>query len=413
MDRTLAGADKMVGDAGVAALCMDVLAPAHHGGAFCLGTFAVSAAEPDQDRSCVLMSSFVPAILDQINLPPKLVRTVRAIGEHKGRQDLYRLQAPEKLENLRQIAVIQSVESSNRIEGVTAAPERLRALMAERTTPQNRSEGEIAGYRDVLTTIHSAAADIPFTHTVVLQLHRDLMKYSTQPGGSWKAASNGIEEVRADGSRFIRFMPTAPHLTPDAMTDLHRNFAAALAAGVHDPLVLIPLYVLDFLCIHPFADGNGRMSRLLSVLALYHQGYEVVRYISLERLIEATKESYYDTLHRASQGWHENRHDPMPWIDYWLSTLLGACREMESRIGELASDQGAKADIVVMAVDRMLGTFSISDVQAACPSVSRDWIKAVLDQLKKQGRIELVGRGRGARWRKLMPPAPEMGEPLA
>ncbi len=347
------------------------------------------------------MASFVPAFLNRLSLPPKLVQSIRAIGEHKGRQDLYRLQAPEKLENLRQVAVIQSVESSNRIEGVTATPARLKALMTQKATPQDRSEGEIAGYRDVLATIHGAAADIPFTDTIVLQLHRDLMKYSTQPGGAWKAATNEIEERRPDGTRFTRFAPTAPHLTPAAMADLHRDFAAALRADVHDPLVLIPLYVLDFLCIHPFTDGNGRMARLLSALALYQQGYEAARYISLEHLIETTKEGYYDTLYRASQGWHEHNHDPLPWIDYWLSTLLGAYRELDSRIGDLTTDHGTKADIVVTAVDRMLGTFSISDVQAACPSVSRIWIKNVLDELKREGRLEVIGRGRGAKWRKV------------
>ncbi|MAJ62365.1 MAG: cell filamentation protein Fic [Alphaproteobacteria bacterium] len=348
------------------------------------------------------MPSFSPDFLNHLSVPPHLVRTIRAIGEHKGRQDLYRLQAPEKLENLRQVAVIQSVESSNRIEGVTAPPERLKALLAEKTTPQDRSEGEIAGYRDVLATIHGAAMDIPFTDAVVLQLHRDLMKYSTQPGGAWKAAPNEIEEVRPDGTRFIRFDPTAPHLTPTAMADLHREFAAALKSGEHDPLILVPLYVLDFLCIHPFTDGNGRMARLLSALALYQQGYDVARYISLERLIETTKEGYYDTLYRASQGWHEDGHDPMPWIDYWLGILLGAYREMESRVGELTTDQGTKADIVVAAVDRMLGDFSISELQAACPSVSRIWIKNVLDELKRDGRLEVVGRGRGSKWRKVL-----------
>ena len=174
-----------------------------------------------------------------------------------------------------------------------------------------------------------------------------------------------------------------------------------MKAGRVEPLLLIAMYVLDFLCIHPFLDGNGRMARLLSVLLLHQQGYEVGRYISLERLIEQTKESYYDTLYRASQGWHEDRHDPLPWISYWLGTVLAAYREFESRMGELATGHGAKTDIVLSAVDRMIGSFSISELQAACPSVSRDWIKIVLGQLKKEGRLTLSGRGRSARWRKV------------
>jgi Fic family protein len=346
------------------------------------------------------LSSFATPFLASLAVPPRMVQTIRLIGEHKGRQELYRLQAPEKLENLRQVAVIQSVESSNRIEGVVAAPGRLEALMREKTTPRDRSEGEIAGYRDVLATVHESAADIPFSETVVLQLHRDLMKFSTTEGGRWKVAQNEIEEVRPDGTRFVRFSPTPPHLTEAAMRLLHQRFREAINDGQHDPLILIPLYVLDFLCIHPFLDGNGRMARLLSVLALYHQGYEVGRYISLERLIEDTKQSYYETLYRSSQGWHESRHDALPWVEYWLGTLLAGYREMEGRIGKLSTGHGSKTDIVVLAVDRMLGSFSISELEAACPTVSRDWIKSVLEQLRKEGRIELTGRGRGARWRK-------------
>jgi Fic family protein len=351
------------------------------------------------------MPSFSRALLDRLAVPPDVVQTIRQIGEHKGRQELYRVQAPEKLENLRQIAMIQSVESSNRIEGVVAAEGRVEALVRENSEPQNRSEGEIAGYRDVLATIHAHAVDIQLSDNVVLQLHRDLMKYVPGAGGAWKSAPNEIEEVLPDGTRRIRFMPTAPHLTPTAMQALQRDFAAEMKTGRIEPLILIALYVLDFLCIHPFLDGNGRMARLVTVLLLHQQGYDVSRYISLELLIEQTKESYYDTLYRASQGWHEDRHDPLPWIAYWLGIVLAAYREFESRIGRLTTGHGTKTDIVLSAVDRMMGSFSISELQAACPSVSRDWIKVVLKQLKREGRLRLSGRGRNARWRRV-----EMGE---
>jgi Fic family protein len=338
--------------------------------------------------------------LDGLAAPPELVQIIRQIGEHKGRQDLLRLQAPEKLENLRQVAVIQSVESSNRIEGVTAPKERLAELVREKTTPRNRSEGEIAGYRDVLATIHASAADIPFTDNIVLQLHRDLMQYGTGTGGKWKTTQNEIEETRADGTRFIRFTPTPPHQTAEAMRGLHEAFRVGMKEGKYEPLILIALYVLDFLCIHPFLDGNGRMSRLLSVLALYHQGYEVGRYISLERIIEQTKESYYETLFIASQGWHEGAHNPMPWVSYWLGTVLAAYRELESRVGAMATGHGTKADIVIATIDRIKGSFNLAELEAACPSVGRDWIRALLGQLKREGRLTSEGRGRGARWRK-------------
>jgi Fic family protein len=346
------------------------------------------------------MPSFARTLLDRLAVPAGLVQTIRQIGEHKGRQELYHVQAPEKLENLRQVAMIQSVESSNRIEGVVAPKGRVEALVREKSTPQNRSEGEIAGYRDVLATIHNHAGDIRLSDNVVLQLHRDLMQYGTGAGGAWKTAANEIEEVGPDGTRRIRFTPTPPHLTAAAMHALHRAFSDEMKAGQIEPLILIALYVLDFLCIHPFLDGNGRVARLLAVLLLHQQGYEIGRYISLERLIERTKESYYDTLYRASQRWHQDKHDPMPWIEYLLSTLLGAYREFETRIGRLATGHGTKTDIVLTAIDQMIGSFSISELQTACPSVSRDWIKIVLDQLKKEGQLKLSGRGRNARWRK-------------
>lgn len=346
------------------------------------------------------MPSLSRAVLDRLAIPADLVQTIRQIGEHKGRQELYRVQAPEKLENLRRVAMIQSVESSNRIEGVVAAKGRVEALVTGNTTPQNRPEGEIAGYRDVLATIHDHAADIRLGDNVVLQFHRDRMKYATAAGGTWKTVSNEIEEIRPNGTRRIRFTPTAPHLTPAAMQMLHRDFGEEMKSGRIEPLILIALYVLDFLCIHPFLDGNGRMARLLSVLLLHQQEYEVGRYISLERLTENTKESYYDTLYRASQNWHDDRHDPLPWISYWLGVVLAAYREFERRMGELATEHGTKTDIVLSAIDNMMGSFSVSELQALCPSVSRDWIKIVLSQLKKEGRLSLSGRGRNARWRK-------------
>ena len=344
------------------------------------------------------MSSFNKEFINNLAVPPRLVQVIRQIGEYKGKQELFRLNAPEKLENLRQVAIIQSVESSNRIEGVTAPKERLEALIQDKTTPQNRSEGEIAGYRDVLSTIHAYSENIAFTDNVVLQLHRDLMKYSAIPGGRWKATQNEIEEKRPDGTKFIRFSPTAPHLTADAMQNLHLSFKEELQEGTVEPLILVALYVLDFLCIHPFSDGNGRMSRLLSVLALYHQGYEVGRYISLEKLIEQTKESYYNTLYNASLQWHESRHNPLAWVDYWLSTVLAAYRELETRIGHMTTGYGVKTDIVLTAIDKQLTSFSISDLETLCPSVDRDWIKTILERLKREGRLKLVGRGRGAKW---------------
>ena len=345
------------------------------------------------------MNSFGQVYLDKLVVPQRIITMIRKLGEHKGRQDLYKKQAPEMLENLRQVALIQSTESSNRIEGIVADEKRLRAIVEEKAKPANRPEAEIAGYRDVLNTIHQSHEHIPFTERVVLQLHRDLMKYVGGHGGAWKSTQNEITETLPDKTQRIRFTPIAPHLTEEAMRTLHGRFADLERGHELDPLLLIPLYLLDFLCIHPFLDGNGRLARLASLLLLYHHGYEVGRYVSLERIIEQTKQSYYDTLYTSSQGWHESRHDVLPWTEYFLSTLLAAYDEFESRFGRVSKGHGSKTDMIRNAVDGFIADFSITDVEKACPKVSRDMIRHVLGQLREAGVILPVGKGRGAKWR--------------
>lgn len=346
------------------------------------------------------MPSFSETSLNTLRITPQMLQTIRLLGEFKGRQDMFRLRAPEKLENLRQVALIESVESSNRIEGYVASPPRLRALVAGSAAPVDRPEAEIAGYRDVLATVHESRDAIPMTPQTVLQLHRDMSRYAPDPGGRWKSAPNVIEQTMPDGQRLVRFQPTLPHLTETAVARLHEDFADRLSRLVHEPLVLIALYVLDFLCIHPFADGNGRMSRLLTVLALYRQGYDVARYVSLERIVEETKDSYYETLHIASEGWHEDAHDPQPWIDYFLSVLLRAYRELDEGVAAQQTAQGGKTDLVIAAIDRMGDSFRIGDITDLCPSVSRGLIKGVLNDLKEQGALSTSGSGRGARWQR-------------
>lgn len=347
------------------------------------------------------MKSFAPAFLDKIVIPQRLITTIRQIGEYKGKQELYKQQAPEMLENLRQVAMIQSTESSNRLEGIVADEKRLRALVAEKTAPANRSEAEIAGYRDVLNTIHASYDHIPFTDNVVLQLHRDLMKYSGKEGGRWKSAANEITETLPDGSKQIRFVPVAPHQTAEHMRILHERYSELCKGQDWEPLLLIPFYVLDFLCIHPFLDGNGRMARLLTVLLLYHQGYEVGRYVSLERIVEQSKESYYDTLFVSSQGWHEGEHNILPWTEYLLGTILAGYREFEGRFGLVSSGVGSKTDMILNAIEGTIADFSISDLERLCPTVSRDMIRHVLVKLRNDGKIENLSKGKYARWRKL------------
>jgi Fic family protein len=337
---------------------------------------------------------------DRMPITQALLQSVRRLGEFKGRESLYRSQMPQALETLRQAAIIQSAESSNRIEGVTAPPQRLRALMAEKTKPQDRSEQEIAGYRDVLNTIHGNHEGMRFTASLVLQLHRDLFKYTSTPGGRWKSTQNAIIEILPSGSKRTRFEPVAPHLVSEAMDLLHVQFTKFLEEAKIDPLILIPVYVLDFLCIHPFLDGNGRMARLLTLLLLYQAGYGVGRYISLERVVEESKESYYDTLYRSSQGWHEGRHTLVPWTEYFLGTMLAAYKEFENRVGILTDGRGAKTELVLEAIRRFYGDFSVSELQAQCPNVGIDLIRRLLRQERKAGNLECLGRGPAARWRQ-------------
>ncbi|MCL4474953.1 MAG: Fic family protein [Nitrospirae bacterium] len=347
------------------------------------------------------MKSFENKYLKSLTIPNRLITIIRQIGEYKGKQDLYKKQAPEMLENLRHVAIIQSTESSNRLEGITADIKRIKEIVEEKTKPANRSEAEIAGYRDVLNTIHTNYEHIPFNKSVVLQFHRDLMKYAGKEGGRWKSAPNEITEVLPDGTKKIRFVPVAPHLTPDYMQTLHERYDSFEKEGDIDSLILTTLYVLDFLCIHPFLDGNGRMARLITVLLLYRYGYEVGRYISLERVIEQTRESYYETLHTSSQGWHKGKHDALPWTEYALSTILAAYKEFEARFTRISSGRGSKTDIVLNAIDSIIGDFAVSDLEKVCPDVSIDMIRHVLKKLKKEGKINSLGQGRFARWRKV------------
>lgn len=344
------------------------------------------------------MQSFKADFLGALSFTAGHVATLRALGEYRGKQSLFFHQAPETLKTLRQAAVIESTESSNRLEGVTVAPTRLEPLLLKRADPRNRSEQEVTGYRDALALIHESAREMEFTPNVVLQLHGLLYRYMPQRGGRWKNTCNEITETRPDGSTRVRFYPTPPHLVPMQMEQLTRGYTEAVDAARQDPLVLIPLAVFDFLCIHPFNDGNGRVARLITLMLLYHFGYEVGRYISLERIVEATKEGYYETLEASSQGWHDSRHDPMPWLEYFWGTLLRAYREFEERVRQIRYAPGAKTEQVRLAVFRRSQPFAISEIEAECADVSRDMVRYVLRKMREEGLIEVIGRGRGAKW---------------
>ena len=325
------------------------------------------------------------------------------IHEYKGKQELYLRQKPVELERLVEIAKIQSTESSNRIEGIVTTSGRIQALMRDKTTPRNRSEKEIAGYRDVLNTIHESHEFIPVRSNYILQLHRDLMQYTDSAlGGKYKVTQNYLEETRADGTRFIRFTPVAPYETEPCVIAACEAYQREIEEQKVDPLLIIPVFITDFLCIHPFNDGNGRMSRLLTLLLMYRAGYAVGRYISVEKHIEKTKDAYYNALQEVSQGWHEGNGNPEAFIKYMLGVILACYREFEMRVDVLSKpDESGKAlvkssasDIVKAAIETRIGKFTKTEIMNICPTISRSSVEASLRQLIASGQIKRYGTGK-------------------
>lgn len=345
------------------------------------------------------MKSLEKAYLENIKFPGSIPKDLRALGECKGKEELYSKQSPDVLEKLLESAIIQSAESSNRIEGVIAPEERVELIVKANAQPRNRSEQEIAGYRDVLNLIHQSHENIPLSENVILQFHSTLYRYTTVKAGFWKKFDNEIVEEKLNGTRILRFKPVSTKDTPQYMKESIALYNSYLEKGSSDPLILIPLFVFDFLCVHPFGDGNGRIARLLTLLLLYQSGYKVGKYISLERIIEESKKSYYEALASSSKGWHEGKHDIFPWLNYFYGTLLAAYKEFEARIG-VFKGKGSKTDQVKAAIERFVGPFSIVDIEKVCPNVSRDMIRKILRELRDNGVINASSMGKGAKWAK-------------
>jgi Fic family protein len=343
------------------------------------------------------VNSLSPGYVDKLRLTARDGGALHALGAFQARQELFRRQTPQILESLRDAAIVDSTESSNRIEGVVAPHARIEALVLKGSSPRNRSEEEIAGYRDALNLIHQSARHMEFSGNVMLQLHGLIYRHG-RTGGRWKLTQNEIVERNADRTvRRVRFVPPSALVTPGMVRDLELNCAVALDKG-REPMIVVPLAILDFLCIHPFSDGNGRVSRLLTLLLLYRSEYEVGRYISLERIVEETREWYYEALEKSSARWHERKHNPLPWLRYVWAILIRAYKEFEERVGTIRGGRGAKTDVVEQAIARRIGPFSISDIEADSPGVTRDWVRVVLRRLRDEGRIEPRGKGRAAKW---------------
>ena len=328
-------------------------------------------------------------------LTPEIVSYLSRIHEQKGQQNLFIEAHKDALTELLEIAKIQSTEASNRIEGIITTNERLKMLVRNKTTPKNRSEREIAGYRDVLATIHENYDYIPIRPGSILQLHRDLYRFSNSSiGGSFKNSDNVIAEELPDGTKHVRFEPVPTWETPEAMETLCSAFADALNETDIDPLVLIPMFILDFLCIHPFNDGNGRMSRLLTLLLLYRFGYIVGKYISLEKLISDSKESYYEALQDSSVGWHEGDNDYLPFVRYMLGVIVAAYREFSSRVETLIARGLSKPGRVREIIRLTTGRITKAQIMAQCPDISQVTVERALKELRESKEIIKIGGGR-------------------
>jgi len=322
------------------------------------------------------------------------------LGEARGKQELFTRQSPQKLKVLRENALIESAVSSNRIEGVEVDKSRVATLIFGKPALRDRDEEEVRGYRDALRLIHERGSKLRISEATIKRLHK-LCRGQIGDAGVYKKRDVDIIQSYPDGRSRVRFKTATPRETPKFMAETCELWERGLSERWVHPLLLIPALNFDFLCIHPFGDGNGRVSRLLLLLSLYHCGFEVGRYISLERLIEENKERYYETLAQSSLGWRDGKHDPWPYLNYVLYVLTQACKEFERRVGQLSSPKGAKAEMVLDAVRRQSGEFRLVDIEKACPGVGREWIRRLLADLKGRGEAACTGRGPAARWRYL------------
>ncbi|OGR56337.1 MAG: hypothetical protein A3I11_01250 [Elusimicrobia bacterium RIFCSPLOWO2_02_FULL_39_32] len=335
---------------------------------------------------------------DNPKLPLGSVWLMNSISEFKGKQDLYTKQSPQILKSLVEMALIESAESSNRIEGITVEKNRLKPLILGNSKPRDRSEEEVAGYRKALDWVHKKYESLRITPEVIQKLHR-LCHGESWDAGKWKDKDNDIIKKHADGRIEVIFKPVSAKETPETMKQLCLAYENSVTQLKYPNLYAIACFVLDFLSIHPFRDGNGRVSRLLTLLALYQHNYQVGKYISLERITEQSKETYYEALNKSSQKWHQAKHDIYPWFNYFLGTVLGAYKEFEQRAGSLRPARGTKTLIVEQAIKNQVGKFTLSDILGDCPSVSRDMVRNVFKRLAKQKRIKCLGKGQSAKWK--------------
>ena len=324
-----------------------------------------------------------------------IVGQLTRIHEYKGEQSLFIEAYPDALSDLMEVARIQSADASNKIEGIYTSDERLKRLVMDKTMPKTRNEEEIAGYRDVLNIIHENFEHIPIKPSVILQFHRDLYKFNGQiQGGNYKASDNTITEIDKYGNKRIRFNPIPAWETAESVEALCNAYEYMVFKDNVDPLLIIPIFILDFLCIHPFDDGNGRLSRLLTLLLLYKFGYIVGKYVSIEKKIEQTKDTYYEALQLSSQNWHEGNNDYKPFIEYMLGVILNAYSDFSERVNVLITRDLSKPDRIREVIKGTLGKITKADIITQCPDISKTTIERTLSELQKTNEIIKIGGGR-------------------
>ena len=334
-------------------------------------------------------------------MTPEVMSALGNVREHRGKQSLYLATKPDVLDKLRDVAMIQSIGSSNRIENISTSDKRMRELVEQKAEPRNRDEREIAGYRYVLDMIHERHDDIPITPGVILQLHHDLYRFQDVSfAGRWKDSDNYIAETVDDRTLVSRFVPTSASRTPDALQCICDEYARELENGVYDPLLVSLLFVFDFVSIHPFNDGNGRMSRLLTLLLAYRCGYTVGKYASVEAEIEKTKATYYEALGASSVGWSEGENDYLPFVTYMLGVMGSCYRTLDERFS-LLSSRGSNEDILRSYFDSLLGKVTKRQIMDDNPVMSQHTVERILQKMQAEGYIEKVGAARATAYRKM------------
>ena len=344
------------------------------------------------------MRAFNYSKLRDMKWDSEILSLVAAIYKEAGKQEMYLKSKPAELEKLVEIAKVQSTEASNAIEGIFSTTTRIRQLVEDKTNPRNRDEQEIAGYRDVLNIIHESFDVIPITPNYILQLHKILYSHMNNPiAGKTKNVQNYISATYPDGRVEVLFTPLSPHETPEALDSICAEYNRVIGNMEVEPLIAIPVFIHDFLCIHPFNDGNGRMSRLLTTLLLYRCNFYVGKYISLEAKIAKNKDLYYDSLGKSQQGWHQGEEDVVPFIKYLLGTILAAYRDFEDRFSLVETKMSA-VEIVRKATQQKIGKFGKQEIRELCPSLSQSSIEGGLRKMVAAGELQKEGNGRATKY---------------